>query len=342
MRLVLVQRAEPLDLGELLRVLRAPDVVRPIGPKHLDVGDEERPDEPDPGRGIHGDGSRRTLRWSGPPIPGIRARRVREGDEATVTLSCLEHRGRRRLTDFDPALLGRSVRHAPERCVVERLERPELRGGHPGQGRRRGREADEHAEGGGRGRGLLRVARIRGRRHEVRRVAAVDRVHRVVDGALHHRHAEHGAVRGLPGAGRRRREDRRRRDRVPLDRRVRGGLCVCGRRGEARECEQRGGRESDRASRCPSHHMCDFHPFLLSICDERSSIATLGGRSGRLYGAGLANGGMLPSGPIPCWPLDAGRTMTDNCRASRHRRQPAGDRGDRHAGNARRVAPRDR
>jgi signal transduction histidine kinase len=31
---------------------------------------------------------------------------------------------------------------------------------------------------------------------------------------------------------------------------------------------------------------------------------------------------MLPSGPIPCWPLDAERAMTDNCRESGYGRHP--------------------
>ena len=55
---------------------------------------------------------------------------------------------------------------------------------------------------------------------------------------------------------------------------------------------------------------------------ERSCIGTLGGRSVRLYGGGLANAGMLPSGPLPCWPLDAAGAMTDNCRGSGHWRHP--------------------
>jgi len=44
----------------------------------------------------------------------------------------------------------------------------------------------------------------------------------------------------------------------------------------------------------------------------------------RLYGAGRANEGMLPSVPARCWPLDAASAMTDNFQESRHRGSPLG------------------
>ena len=45
---------------------------------------------------------------------------------------------------------------------------------------------------------------------------------------------------------------------------------------------------------------------------------------------------------VPCWPLDAARAMTDNCRGSGHKGASAGDRADRRAADPRWVAPRDR
>jgi hypothetical protein len=82
-------------------------------------------------------------------------------------------------------------------------------------------EADEHTEGGGRDRGLLRVARTRGRRRDqVGLVAAVNRIDILADDALNHRQAEHAGLAATARQPWRRCQDRSRRDRVPLDCRV--------------------------------------------------------------------------------------------------------------------------
>ena len=144
-----------------------------------------------------------------PPLPGLVALGHRERAEAPVIGSCGEHRRGGRLANLDPTRFSRAV--------VDRVERgPEL----GVQGRLLPREQrNEHVVGRGRDRGGCGVARIgRGRRAQVRLVASLDRVDRIVDGALDHRQVEVGDGRALAG----RADDRCLGVVVPINHNIRG------------------------------------------------------------------------------------------------------------------------
>ena len=128
------------------------------------------------------------------------------------------------------------------------------------------RKADEHAEGRGRRR-LFRIRGIRRRANQIRLVAAVDRVDRVVNGTLHHRQAQRRDVGRLSSS-------RGRCDRVPLDRGVAGGLPA------------RRGRQQ-RPDGYEQHDGCHArHRFRLCMCTSSLDPSKLGGRGHWDYGGG--------------------------------------------------------
>ena len=135
-----------------------------------------------------------------------------------------------RLTDSDPGSLrsGWVVGEARYVRVVKRLQRRQLRWN--------SREYQSP-----RARGTppspwpppLSPSDLR-RLHEVRPVATVDRVDRVIDRPVHHRKVQHRHRRRLPGSH----DDRVRRNQVPVGHRVRAR--DCGRRErDERDCDEK-------------------------------------------------------------------------------------------------------
>ena len=203
-----VHRAEALDLVVLVGVGGAVEVARAGRAELRRRQQRERVDLGDPR--VRVDDVRR---WNRPPLAGLRADGERERHVAAVAVACLQHRRRRRGSSLHAERLRRAIGDGGQRLVVLAEE-----GGADGIGECRHRlpaEAVEHAIGGGGDRSIHRRRRRRRRETgEEGLVPAVDRVHRVVDGALHHGHVQHRNVRrlarraqrgegvGVPGADR--------------------------------------------------------------------------------------------------------------------------------------------
>jgi hypothetical protein len=127
--------------------------------------------------------------------------------EAAVVRPRPDHRGGRGFADCDPARLRYAVSNRGQRRCVLRVERRFLSG------------EQRHEDAAGRcypGRFLGVERRRQPRGDEVSLVAAVDCIHRVVHGAVHHRQMQHRLLRRLPDGD----EDRAGRVQVPFHHRV--------------------------------------------------------------------------------------------------------------------------
>ena len=186
-RRVLVSEPTRLDLLEVPRIRHARQGLRTLRTQSGRARDEERPHVAHPWRGLEHE------QWRRPsPLARSEALDDRERREAPVVRPSGEHRRGGRLAHLDPAGLRRAIGDQRER-------RRQL----PVEGRLLRREQrHEHAIRRGRDRRRRGVSRIGHRgRSQVRLIAALDRVHRVVDGALDHREMQVRDGRPLPGRG---------------------------------------------------------------------------------------------------------------------------------------------
>src|SRR5205085_11764094 len=117
------ERAELLDLVEVLGVVLTGERVWPVRAKHLYIRDDERQNVPDPWRGVV-----REVRWRWPPDPRCWRVQRRWRAEASVVHPRGEHSRGCRLTDSDPrSLRSRGVvGYSGYVRGVERLQRPQL------------------------------------------------------------------------------------------------------------------------------------------------------------------------------------------------------------------------
>ena len=250
------ERADRFDLVEILGVLLAREIVRPLRAEHLHVGNEERLHVADPRCGV---GSRQ--RRGHPPHAGRGAEdeRERRGRIAAVVRACREHGSCGCFSGCDATVLRGACGHGRKCGGVLRSERCKC----GGLACRDDRE--EHAVRRGGDGGICRVPRVHCRSDQVRLVATDDAVDGVVHRSLHHRGAEHRRM-----SSRVRRENRRIGVRVPLC----DSVCACHR-----------GRCERGEHRCAEHDDCDpqrkrSHLYLLcrgerggrSPCGHRTSL----------------------------------------------------------------------
>ena len=224
-----VELAEALDLVQVTRVGAAGQRGRSVGQEPARVRDQERPHVADPPRRVDRRQRRRHAPFAG---RGALRERVRHpGRQAPVVRARGEHGRRGVLAGRDPARLGPPGRDRGQRGVVLTLKR-----GQPLRIARGERAERRRGRGGVLGRRAVGAGNV-----QVRLVAAVDGIDRVVDRAVHHREVQRRRVRRRAGS-----QDRALRVQIPVDHRVRLG----GRRGGegAQRADAEDGKLSHRAT----------------------------------------------------------------------------------------------